>query len=84
MERHGGDQPIVSLTDDQKAALAEVDDKFKAKVAEKEVFLGDLIKKATEVHNYHEVAQIEEQKRREIKKLESERDAAKEAIREKA
>lgn len=82
MERHGGGEPIASLSDDQKAALAEVEDKFKAKIAEKEMFLGDLIKKASSVGNMMEVAQIEEQKRREISKLESDRDAEKDKIRD--
>lgn len=82
MERFGGDEPIKKLSDEQKAALAEVEEKYKAKIAEKELFLGDLLKKAVESNNFTEVAQIEEQQRREIAKLEKERDAEKEKIRQ--
>ena len=46
MERLAKDAPIVSLTDDQKKELAEVDSTFKAKIAEREVFLKDQIAKA--------------------------------------
>jgi len=82
MERFGGDQPVPSLTHSQKAALAEIDDKFKAKVAEKELFLGDLINKAAAERNYYEIEQIKEQKRREIARLEKDRDEEKEKVRQ--
>lgn len=82
MERFGDGEPIVSLSDEQKAALAEVSSKYQAKIAEKELFLDNLIKQATEVNNFSEITQLEEQKRREIAKLESERDAEKDKIRE--
>lgn len=82
MERFGGDEPVKVLSDEQKAALAQVDEKYKAKIAEKELFLGDLIKKAQEEHHYAEIAKLEEQKRREVAKLERDRDAEKDKIRE--
>lgn len=82
MERFGGEEPIKSLTDDQKAALAQVNDKFTAKIAEKELFLDEQLKKATETGNFEEAAHIEEQKRREIAKLEKEREVEKDKIRE--
>ena len=40
------DQPVVSLTDDQKKQLAEVDSTFKARIAEKELFLNGEMQKA--------------------------------------
>ena len=82
MERFGDGEPVVSLSDEQKAALAEVETKYKAKIAEKELFLGNLIKEATEAGNFVEVEQLEEQKRREIAKFESDRDAEKDKIRQ--
>jgi hypothetical protein len=82
MERFGGDQPIPSLSPEQKAALATIDDKFNAKVAEKELFLGDLINKAAAERNYYEIEQIQEQKRREIAKLDKDREEEKEKIRQ--
>ena len=81
MERFGG-QEIVSLTDEQKKALAEIDDKYRAKIAERELFLGDLIKKAVQTRSYEGIAPIEEQKRRDVAKLEREREEAKEKIRQ--
>ncbi len=82
MERFGGDQSVPSLSKEQKVALAEIDDKFNAKVAEKELFLGDLINKAAAVHNYYEIEQLKEQKRREIARLEKARDEEKEIVRQ--
>ena len=82
MERLGGDEPIKKLSDDQKAALAKVDEKFKAKIAEKELFLNEQLAKATETANYLEIPQIEEQKRREIAKLEKQRETEKDQIRD--
>ena len=81
MERFGGDEPIAKLSDEQKAALAEVDDKFNARKAEKELFLDEQLKKAIETANYVEMEQIEEQKRRELGKIEKDREAEKDAIR---
>ena len=79
MERFGGDDPVVSLTDEQKAELAEIEKSYKAKIAEKDLFLNGLIQKSGDPV---EIQQIEEQKRREISKLESDREAAKEKIRQ--
>ena len=46
MERLQPEGPTVTLTDEQRAQLAEVDSLYQSKVAEKEVFLSDLIAKA--------------------------------------
>ena len=48
MERFGGDEPVAKLSDEQKVALAEVDEKFNARKAEKELFLDEQLKKAAE------------------------------------
>lgn len=82
MERLGGGEPETTLTDEQKAALAAVDDKFKAKIAERELFLGDLIAKATSTGNYAELAELETQKTREIASLKSQCEAEKEELRQ--
>ena len=39
MERLERSAPSVTLSDEQKAQLAEIDSSFKAKIAEKELFL---------------------------------------------
>ena len=46
MERLQKTAPSVSLTEEQKKELAELDSKYKAKIAEKELFLKDQIRKA--------------------------------------
>jgi len=81
MERLGEDEPQVKLTDEQRAELADVDTKFTAKIAEKEVFLDGLIGKATATGNFEELAQLETQKTREISRLKADREEAKEQLR---
>lgn len=84
MERLAKTEPHVELTDEQRAALAAVDEKFTAKIAEKEVFLNDLIGKATASGNFEELAELEMQKTREISRLRTECEAAKEELRKSA
>lgn len=82
MERFkDADPDYQPLTDEQKAALAEVDKKFTAKVAEREVFLSGKLLTARRSGNREEVAQIEKQLVSEKARLEEEREAAKDKIR---
>ena len=81
MERLDEEEPQVELTDQQRDALAAVDTKFTAKIAEKEVFLDGLIAKATGSGNFEELAQLETQKAREIARLNADREEAKEKLR---
>ena len=46
MERLQKTSPSLSLTDEQRKDLAELDSKYRAKIAEKELFLNDQIRKA--------------------------------------
>lgn len=82
MERLQQDGPKVTLTDEQRAALAEVDELYRSKIAEKEVFLGDLIAKAQASGSFQEVMELEDQKRREITRLEEKREHEKEKLRQ--
>lgn len=82
MERLEQSNPQEELSDEKKAQLAGVDDKFKAKIAEREVFLGDLIAKAGAQGNFPEVAELETQKTREIAALREECEAEKDKIRQ--
>jgi len=66
MERLARDAPPVKLTDEQRARIADIDQRFQAKIAEREVFLGGLIAKAPSIA---ELQQLEDQKRREIAAL---------------
>ena len=81
MERLAESEPEVKLTDDQKAELAAIDEKFKAKIAERELFLGDLIAKATASGNFAELQELETQKTREISSLKEQWETEKEKVR---
>ena len=51
MERLEKTAPSVSLTDAQKAQIAEIDSSYRAKIAEKELFLTDEIRKAASLED---------------------------------
>lgn len=80
MERLG-DSGASNLSDAQKAELGEIDEKYRAKVAEREVFLNGLIAEATAQANYIEIAQIKEQLARETAKFREQCEAEKEKVR---
>ena len=81
MERLAKDAPVVSLTDDQKRELAEVDSTYRAKIAEKEVFLKDQIAKAQSAGKFEEVESLEKQLATEIRRLNEDCEAKKEKLR---
>ncbi|MEM7600313.1 MAG: hypothetical protein AAF357_02735 [Verrucomicrobiota bacterium] len=81
MERLAESGPEVKLNDEQRAELAAIDEKFKAKVAERELFLSDLIAKAAASGNYVELQELETQKTREIASLKEQWEAEKEKVR---
>jgi uncharacterized protein YydD (DUF2326 family) len=81
MERLAKDQPIVTLTDDQKKELAEVDSTFKARIAEREVFLKDQIAKAQAAGKFEEVEALQKQLSSELRRLQEDCEAKKEKLR---
>lgn len=81
MERLNQSEPEIKLTNEQREQLAAIDEKFKAKMAERELFLTDLIKKATIEGNYLELQELETQKTREISSLKEECESEKDKIR---
>jgi hypothetical protein len=81
MERLAKNQPIVTLTDDQKKQLAEVDSTFKARIAGKELFLKGEIEKARNSGKFDEVESLENQLRSEVRRLQEDCDAKKEKLR---
>ena len=83
MERLAKDQPIVTLTDDQKKQLAEIDSTFKARMAEKELFLKGEIQKAQLAGKFDEVEPLEKQLSSEIRRLQEDCEAKKEKLRAK-
>ena len=80
MEKLDKSSPQVKLTDEQRKVIAEIDEKFKAKIAEKELFLGDQITKAMESEQYEEIPPLEEQRTRELQRLRNECEEEKEKV----
>jgi len=81
MERLQKASPSLSLTEEQKKELAEIDSKFRAKIAEKELFLKGQIRKAQTENKIDEVDSLEKQLASEIRRLHEECEAAKEKLR---
>lgn len=81
MERLEKASPSISLTDDQKKEIAEVDSVYRAKIAEKEVFLRDQIGKAQNAGNSEEAESLEKQLASEIRRLQQDCEARKEKLR---
>jgi hypothetical protein len=81
MERLAKDQPIVTLTDDQKKELAEVDSTFKARIAEREVFLKDQIAKAQSAGKFEDVESLQKQLSSELRRLQEDCETKKEKLR---
>lgn len=75
------EQTVQPLSWAQKDALAEIDVKYKAKIAEREVFLQKQILQARAQRDGEALRQLEHQLRSERARLEGEREQAKEAVR---
>ena len=81
MERLQKASPSLSLTEEQKKELAEIDSKYRAKIAEKELFLRDQIRKAQTEGKSDEVDSLEKQLASEIRRLHENCETAKEKLR---
>jgi hypothetical protein len=81
MERLEKASPSISLSEEQKKEIAEVDSVYRAKIAEKEVFLRDQIRKAHTARNLDEVQSLEEQLASEMRRLQEECEAKKGKLR---
>jgi hypothetical protein len=81
MERLAKDQPIVTLTNGQKKELAEIDSTFKAKIAEREVFLKDQIAKAQAAGKFEDVEALQKQLSSELRRLQEDCEAKKGKLR---
>jgi hypothetical protein len=81
MERLEKASPSISLTEDQKKEIAELDSTYRAKIAEKEVFLKDQIRKAQNAGTFDEVESLEKQLAAEIRRLQEDCAAKKEKLR---
>lgn len=67
-------------SEEQKKELAEIDKIYEAKIAERKIMAGQEIQK--NYGNYEAVLKIQENLREDIQKLEEEREAKKQAVRE--
>jgi len=81
MERLEKQAPTQKLTEAQKAEIAEIDNLAKARVAEKEVFLGGQIAKAKASGDLGEVAALEKQLASELRRIQDDAEEKKERIR---
>ena len=81
MERLQKNSPAITLTDEQKAQLGEVESQFRAKIAEKELFLREQIGKAVAAAKFEEVEQLQKQLAGETHRLEEERESRKAKLR---
>ena len=81
MERLQKASPSLSLTEAQKKQLAEVDSKYRAKIAEKELFLKGQIRKAQTEGKVDEIDSLEKQLASDVRRLQEECEAAKEKLR---
>lgn len=77
-----GDSLAKPLTDAQRAEISDVDRRFAAKIAEREIFLRAEIEKARSEGDAEASEQAAEQLRRERADLEQDRELAKDRIRE--
>lgn len=81
MEKLGGAEPVQKLTDEQRAQLAEIDSVYKAKLAEREIFITNQLEKAHNEGDFEAISQLEKQRESDRKSIEAERDAKKEKVR---
>jgi hypothetical protein len=81
MERLEKASPSISLTEEQKKEIAEVDSVYRAKIAEKEVFLRDQISKAQNAGNLEEMESLEKQLASDVRRLQEECEGKKEKLR---
>ena len=81
MERMGGgdDSP---LSPEQKKQIAEIDSKYKAKIAERKIFLEKNISDALQQEKYEEIDTLRKQVAEEIASLENKAEQDKEKIHE--
>ena len=81
MERLQKDAPTVALTQEQKEQIAEIDSTYRAKIAEKELFLKDQIRNARAGGSVDEAESLEKQLSVDIRRLQQDCEEKKEKLR---
>jgi septin family protein len=82
MERLNKSAPTVKLTAEKKKQLAELDSKYAAKIAEREIFLKGNLADAQAKGDYEAFAQLEKQMISERKSLNAELEEKKNKVRQ--
>ena len=82
MERLNKTSPMVKLSDKMKQELAEIDSKYAAKFAERELLLKEEMGKAAQKGDYEALAQLEKQLMSDRKSIEAEKEEKKEKARQ--
>ena len=82
MERLNKTAPAVKLTNAQKKALAELDSKYAAKIAEREIFINGELAKASAKGDFEAYEQLEKQLVSDRKSLHAELEEKKEKVRQ--
>lgn len=83
MERLNKNAPTVKVSGAQKKQLAELDSKFAAKIAEREIALHGEIAKSSATGDFEKVEALQKQLAVERKKLQAELEDKKESVRSK-
>jgi hypothetical protein len=81
MERLEKKAPTVALTDEQKQQIAEIESTYRARIAEKELFLKDQLSKAQTAGNAEEVESLQKQLTIDIRRLHEDAQEKKEKLR---
>ncbi len=81
MERLEKEVPTRKLSEKTKAALAEIDSAYKAKTAERELFLKEQIRKAQQEGKLSDALEMEEQLQRDLRRIQQECEEKKEKAR---
>lgn len=84
MDRLAKSSPAVKLSDRQKQELADLDSRYAAKVAEREIGLNGEIARLQAAGEYEKAAAVEQQLVSERKAIQMELEGKKEKIRERA
>jgi hypothetical protein len=81
LERLEKASPSLTLTDDQKKQLAEIDSTYRAKIAGKELFLKEQVRQAQAAGKLEEVESVQKQLASETRRLQEDCEAKKEKLR---
>jgi hypothetical protein len=81
MERLNKSSPSLSLSDRQKAEIAELESKYSAKIAERELLLEGEVRKAMEQGDMETLEQLQKQLASDRKNLKAELEEKKEQVR---